>query len=78
MQDSLVQNLLYNERRQNDSLKFFEISNLYDADSSENKTRIGIIVSGVQGHNYREFTKKIDRNYMAQILSEAIDTKELK
>jgi len=29
LRDSLLENLLYNERRQKDSIKFFEISDLY-------------------------------------------------
>ena len=61
LQDSLVNNLLFNERRQKDSIKLYEISDLYFSDNAQKpSTRIGIIASGRAGKNYIEFSKKID------------------
>ena len=54
LKDSLVNNLIYNERRQKDSIKLFEISDIYTSVNSEiKKTRkLAIIASGRVGHNY--------------------------
>ena len=70
LRDSLIENLLFNERRQKDSIKLFEISDVYsmDRDIIQQK-RLGIIVSGRQGHNHIAFSKKLDRNYLNEILN---------
>ena len=69
LKKSLVDNLLYNERRQQDSIKLFEISNVYSfKDKILNKKVLGIICSGRVGKNYRDFSKKIDINYLNDIL----------
>ena len=39
LKNSLLENLLYNERRQKDSIKFFEISNLYSKDNQINQEK---------------------------------------
>ena len=62
---------MYNERRQNDSIKLFEISNIYDSDFNS-KTVIGIIASGRLDKNYKDFSKKIDNNLIASILKKEI------
>jgi phenylalanyl-tRNA synthetase beta chain len=70
LKESLIENLLFNERRQKDSLKLFEISDIYS--NEENITqekRLGIIVSGRHGHNYEEFAKKLDSKYLNKILN---------
>ncbi len=67
LKESLINNLSFNERRQNDSIRFFEISNIYKK-NNDNEKRIGIIVSGRLGHNYKEFSKKITRDYLRSIL----------
>jgi len=67
---SLVQNLDFNERRQKDSIKLFEISDVYsnkDRPSSEKK--ISLIVSGRQGNNYSEFSKKLDKKYLVELFN---------
>lgn len=71
--DSLIENLTYNERRQKDSIKLFEISDVYTKsqnDSIDNITkekRLALIISGRQGLNYRDFSKKLDQNYLLSI-----------
>jgi len=71
LKSSLLENLQYNERRQNDSIKLFEISDLYSRDDQINLERkLGIIISGRRGHNYKDFSKKLDFNYLNQILNE--------
>lgn len=70
LKNSLIENLLFNERRQKDSIKLFEISDVY---SNEKKIiqekRLGIIVSGRCGHNHKDFSKKLDRKYLNEILN---------
>jgi phenylalanyl-tRNA synthetase beta chain len=65
--NSLIKSLLYNERRQHDSVKLFEIADIYFKKSNivSHVKKIGIIASGRQGHNHRDFSKKIDINYMS-------------
>ena len=70
LKDSLVENLLYNERRQKDSIKLFEISDVYtkDAEIIQQK-KLGIIVSGRLGNNYNDFSKKLDNKYLSRLLN---------
>ncbi len=70
LEKSLVENLLYNERRQQDSIKFFEISDVYFIDNSNIKTKkvLGIICSGKAGKNYFDFSKKITISYLRDLL----------
>ena len=57
--DSLIENVIYNENRQNDSIKLFEISDIYIQNKDLQKEKmLGIVVSGRQGHNYVDFGKK--------------------
>ena len=70
LQESLIENLLYNERRQKDSIKLFEISDLYlDDYSNKSKRFLGIIISGRTGNNYRDFSKKLDRKYLDNLFN---------
>ena len=63
LEKSLIDNLLYNERRQQDSIKLFEISDVYSIDGSlKNKKVLGIICSGRVGKNYLDFSKKLILN----------------
>jgi len=89
LRDSLLENLLYNERRQKDSIKFFEISDLYTKNNQINQEKkLGIIISGRRGHNYLDFSKKLDNAYLSELLNqdsnnqvfkiEEISRKELK
>ena len=68
--NSLVDNLLYNEKRQKDSVKLFEISDIYslnDGDGIEKKRKLSIVASGRVGLNYEDFSKKIDKKYLRAI-----------
>ena len=67
LKESLVDNLLYNERRQKDSIKFFEISDLYSKNNEEKK--LGIIISGRRGDNYLDFSKKLDNAYLSKLFN---------
>ena len=70
IKDSLIENLLYNERRQKDSLKLFEVSNIYTKDEIiKQQKKIGIIISGRLGNNYKDFSKKLDKKYLSELLS---------
>lgn len=78
VKQSLINNLLYNERRQQDSIKFFEVSNIYSAnDLKKNKRVIGIIASGRVGKNYEDFSKKINNDYVLNILNNLVDLPEI-
>ena len=68
--DSLVENLLYNERRQQDSVKLFEISDIYTRSKIiEQQKKLGIIISGRLGNNFKEFSQKLDHKYLNQLLN---------
>ena len=69
LKESLIANLVYNERRQKDSIKLFEISDIYSEPSVQiPKKIIGIIASGRVAKNYKDFSKKIDRQYLENVL----------
>ena len=60
LKDSLIKNLIYNERRQKDSIKLFEISDIYTKDKElKQQKKLGLIISGRQGHNYNNFQKNL-------------------
>lgn len=68
LKNSLIENLLYNEKRQHDSMKLFEISDVYFSSSEIKKKKIlGIICSGRVGKNFIDFSKKIDNDYLINI-----------
>ena len=67
LMDSLVGNLIYNEKRQKDSIKLFEISDVYTSDISKIYKKISIIVSGRQGHNYKEFGMQLDQKFLINL-----------
>ena len=70
LKDSLTENLLFNERRQKDSIKIFEISDIYSINKQQNitvKKYLGLIASGRIANNYKEFSKKIDKNFIEEI-----------
>ena len=71
---SLVENLLFNERRQKDSIKLFEISDIYNIkDNKINVSRkLAVIASGRAGHNYRDFSKKISKKYLDSLFRESL------
>ena len=61
---SLLENLLYNERRQKDSIKLFEVSDIYSLDNDEVTVtkKISIIASGRVGKNFKISQKKMMLN----------------
>lgn len=68
LEKSLLDNLLYNERRQKDSIKLYEISDIYYKDDSvKDKKVLGIICSGRVDKNYLDFSKKINSEYLINI-----------
>tara|TARA_S200000501_G_scaffold175468_1_gene165201 strand:+ start:4448 stop:6352 length:1905 start_codon:yes stop_codon:yes gene_type:complete len=70
LKQSLINNLLYNERRQNKFIKFFELSDIYTIDGNIQKKKIlGIIASGRVGKNYKDFNMKIDSKYLAKLFN---------
>ena len=70
LKDSLIENLLFNERRQKDSIKLFEISDVYTHEKDiHQEKRLAFIVSGRLGHNHKDFSKKLDSSYMNEILN---------
>ncbi len=70
LKDSLVENLLYNERRQKDSIKLFEISDVYTKDTEiKQQKKLGLIISGRLGNNYNDFSKKLDSKYLTKLLN---------
>tara|TARA_B100001057_G_scaffold494573_1_gene591435 strand:- start:1128 stop:1982 length:855 start_codon:yes stop_codon:yes gene_type:complete len=79
LEESLLSNLLYNERRQKDSIKLFEVSDIYTKkDSCVNRSKkIGIIASGRVDKNYKEFSKKIDTTYLDMLFKPIIQNKEI-
>jgi phenylalanyl-tRNA synthetase beta chain len=73
LEKSLIENLSYNERRQQDSIKLFEISDVYSIDSNlKNKKVLGIICSGRVGKNYLDFPKKINIKYLRNLIKELL------
>jgi phenylalanyl-tRNA synthetase beta chain len=75
--NSLIENLLFNERRQKDSIKLFEISDIYSGKKGISKKRkLSLIASGRVGLDYQNFSKKINIRYIEdlfqQLLSEEV------
>ena len=65
--ESLIDNLTYNERRQRDSIRVFEISDIYTLDSNNSlkkEKKIALIVPGRKGHNFKDFSSKLDQKYL--------------
>ena len=70
IKDSLIENLLYNERRQKDSIKLFEIADIYTKKTEvKQEKHLGIIISGRLGANFKEFSRKLDYKYLNQLLN---------
>ena len=59
--DSLIQNTIYNENRNKDSIKLYEISDVYKKNPDLVSERsLTIAVSGRLGNNLKDFNKKLD------------------
>jgi phenylalanyl-tRNA synthetase beta chain len=71
--NSLLSNLMFNEKRQKESIKLFEISDVYlSRDGVHKKRKLCIIASGRVGLNYQDFSKKIDKQYLTAIFQEIL------
>ena len=70
--DSLIGNLIYNERRQKDSIKLYEVSDIYtfEQDKILISKKISIIASGRVGKNYKDFSKTINIKYMKNLFED--------
>jgi len=76
--NSLIDNLLFNERRQKDSIKLFEISDIYSSNNGINKKRkLSIIASGRTGLNFEEFSNKINKKYLTTLFAEILPNEVL-
>lgn len=76
--DSLLENLLFNEKRQKDSVKLFEISDIYLSGNKDNKKRkLSIIASGRVGLNYEDFSKKINKQYLMDLFKKLLPSSAL-
>ena len=72
LKHSLINNLLYNERRQKDCVKLFEISKIYLDEDLKGKNVLGIIASGRVDKNHQDFNKIIDVKYLSNLLQNFI------
>lgn len=75
LERSLLDNLLYNEKRQEDSVKLYEIADVYYCSEEEinSKRILGIIGSGRVAKNYIDFSKKINKKYITGILNKVFN-----
>jgi phenylalanyl-tRNA synthetase beta chain len=69
--NSLVQNLVFNQRRQKETIKLFEISDFYSKEGNNisSKRKLGIICSGRVDKTFPYFNQKIDKNFLMNIFS---------
>ena len=70
LEESLIENLLYNEKRQKESIKLFEISDLYSINEKNEisfERYLGVIASGRIANNYKAFNKIIDKDFIVNI-----------
>lgn len=79
LKDSLLENLFYNERRQHESIKLFEISDLYCKEKKIKRVKkVGLIASGRVGKNFENFSKKITKNYIQNFINEIFLNESIK
>ena len=76
--NSLLENLAFNERRQKDSIKLFEISDVYTFKNNKikKKRNLAIVASGRVGHNHIDFPKKINKKYLTQLFKDALPSED--
>ena len=79
LKKSLINNLLFNENRQHESIKLFEISDIYSKNTElVSEKFLGLILSGRVGDNYQDFSKKLDDQFVINLFKQDnfdIDTK---
>ncbi len=70
LKESLIENLLYNERRQKESIKIFEVSKVYLNEMEiKEETRLGIIISGRVDENYIDYSKNLDSSFIEKSIN---------
>lgn len=70
IKESLIENLAFNENRQKDSIKIFEIADVYSKTNQIKKDKkLSLIISGRFGYNFKEFSKKLDQDYIINIFN---------
>ncbi len=76
--DSLLENLAFNERRQKDSIKLFEISNVYSLKNNKikKKRNLAIVASGRVGHNHIDFSKKLNKKYLTNLFKDVLPSED--
>ena len=78
IKSSLIANLLFNERRQKDSIKLFEISDVYeinkDNDEIKQTKKLAMIVSGRKGKNYKDFNQYLNKESVKNVFNDIDDT----
>tara|TARA_B100000575_G_C23142256_1_gene665149 strand:- start:4960 stop:6891 length:1932 start_codon:yes stop_codon:yes gene_type:complete len=78
IKSSLIDNLLFNERRQKDLIKFFEISDVYEIDKDNDEIKqmkkLALIVSGRKGKNYRDFNHYLNEEFLKNVFNDIDDT----
>jgi phenylalanyl-tRNA synthetase beta chain len=76
--NSLLENLAFNERRQKDSIKFFEISDVYTFENNKvkKKRNLAIVASGRVGHNHIDFSKKLNKKYLTNLFKDALPSED--
>ena len=76
--NSLLENLVFNERRQKDSIKLFEISDVYTFKNNKikKKRNLAIVASGRVGHNHIDFAKKINKKYLTNLFKDALPSED--
>ncbi len=68
LKESLIEDTFYNEKRNKDSIKLFEISDIYkDKLNIKQERFLGIAISGRVGNNLNDFSKKLDKKYLIDI-----------
>lgn len=72
---SLVENFIYNQRRQKESIKLFEISDIYFKNPEiAYEKKLGVIVGGRQGLDYQNFSKKLSKDYLQTLLNDKLES----
>ena len=76
--NSLLENLAFNERRQKDSIKLFEISDVYTFKNNKikKKRNLAIVASGRVGYNHKDFSKKINKKYLTNLFKDALPSED--
>ena len=76
--NSLLENLAFNERRQKDSIKLFEISDVYTFKNNKikKKRNLAIVASGRVGHNHKDFSKKINKKYLTNLFKYTLPSED--